>query len=314
MTLEILSSDLVCADVCAWPNMQRLSDGRLAVVFHNSPHHAKVEDGLDMLLSADDGRSWGNRRTLFVPEAGQCRVNHAVYVGDNELQVYCGGWVLPRVRCVTPASLTLSGKELSETARRLEVPGLNPLPWIPFGNVHRGEDEALYAAMYLNLNGLTETFFMRSADDGISWKVHGRIAEKSNETAVLPLGNGRWLAAVRTENLGILQYGSEDGGRSWRFGQLVTLRRQVTGHLLLMKDGRIMLSYGNRNQGHFGVDARISEDGGKEWGEPFRLAEAPCSDCGYPSTVECEDGSLLTLYYTMTDASYEMRSVRFRLC
>ena len=313
MPLEIEESKLVCPDVCAWPNMQRFPDGRLVVTFGNTPGHAITESGVDIMFSSDDGITWGGRRTVFSPEPGQCRGNSAFYVGDDMMLILCGGWVLPRVRCLTPATLILSGKDLEKSDFRLETKGLFPLAWVPFGNIYRAGDGSLRAAIYLNLNGLTETFMMRSADNGESWRVHGRIAERCNETAILPLEDGHWLAAVRTEPMGILQYESKDDGLTWNYVQQLTLRRQVTGHLMQLKDGRILLSNGNRNQGHFGVDVRLSEDGGKLWGEPVRLVETPHSDCGYPTTIECADGSLLTLYYTKTATSYEMRSVRFRI-
>lgn len=81
------------------------------------------------------------------------------------------------------------------------------------------------------------------------------------------------------------------------------------GNLIRLSSGRILLSYGNRNWGNYGVDARFSEDEGKSWGSPFRLAHCPYSDCGYPSSVELPDGSLLTAYYTKVSDGfhYEMR-------
>jgi hypothetical protein len=76
-----------------------------------------------------------------------------------------------------------------------------------------------------------------------------------------------------------------------------------------LADGRVLLSYGNRNRNNFGVDARISPDGGKKWGPPFRIAGTPHSDCGYPSSVQLGAGEVVTAYYTRISPGYhyEMR-------
>jgi hypothetical protein len=80
-----------------------------------------------------------------------------------------------------------------------------------------------------------------------------------------------------------------------------------------LADGRILLTFGNRNWGNFGVDARLSEDNGEIWSPPFRLASCPFPDCGYPSNVQLPDGSVVTAYYTQVseDYHYEMRVARW---
>jgi hypothetical protein len=81
-----------------------------------------------------------------------------------------------------------------------------------------------------------------------------------------------------------------------------------------VQDGRVLLSYGNRNWGNFGVDVRFSEDEGESWGPPLRIASAPQQDCGYPSSVQLPDGHLVTAYYTRISRGYhyEMRVARWK--
>jgi hypothetical protein len=80
-----------------------------------------------------------------------------------------------------------------------------------------------------------------------------------------------------------------------------------------LNDGRILLSYGNRIEGEYGVDARWSEDDGQSWGLPFRLAYMPASDGGYPSSVQRSDGQIVTAYYSQHpkrgENQYEMNVV-----
>jgi len=322
MSLAIESDTLVCPGVCAWPNLRRFDTGELLAVFHNSDSHALRPGGLDMMLSRDGGKTWRNRRTLFPAGKEMTRCNHAVGTFGDQALALCAGWQLschgvelPRRVCqLAPLAVQLWDSGDSMTCPE-DACGLAPLTWVPFGNILKAGNGDLCTAAYLNLNGLVETFFVHSADGGKSWKTVSRIAEKCNETVIEYLGGGHWIAAVRTEHRGLLQYDSLDDGKSWHYVQQLTLRRQVTGNLLRLSDGRVLLCYGNRNPGHFGVDMRVSEDNGAEWGEPMQLAATPSSDCGYPSTVELSPGEYLTLYYTQTasQTSYEMRQVRWRL-
>ena len=41
----------------------------------------------------------------------------------------------------------------------------------------------------------------------------------------------------------------------------------------------------------------VSYDFGRTWEDEYVLDECPSGDLGYPSTVELEDGSLMTVYY-----------------
>ena len=316
MSLEIFPFKLVCSGVCAWPNLQKFDNGDLLAVFHNQPAHARLEGELDVMISHDQGETWNDRQTLFPHKPGMCRCNHAVGTFQNRAVILCGGWLLPRKRLLIPSSAFSEDRGRTWNYLSEEAEGLSPLTWVPFGNIVQADNGDLCMAAYLNLNGIVEAFFLRSPDGGKSWKTLSRITDQCNETTILHCGGGKWIASVRTENLGVLQFDSDDDGKSWKYSQQLTLRRQVTSCLTRLRDGRIDLSYGNRNRGHFGVDVRISENEGKEWGEPVQLASTPNEDCGYPSTVELsEDGSLLTLYYTQvsSEQAYELRSVHWKL-
>ena len=54
------------------------------------------------------------------------------------------------------------------------------------------------------------------------------------------------------------------------------------------------------NEGYLGQRACISADGGQTWDYENEIVlrnDAPSDDLGYPATIECADGSLLTVYY-----------------
>ena len=71
---------------------------------------------------------------------------------------------------------------------------------------------------------------------------------------------------------------------------------QHPGHLTRLKDGRLLVTYGNRIKGQQGVLARLSADEGKTWGEPLTLVNDLVSgDCGYPATAQMRDGKILQI-------------------
>ena len=56
------------------------------------------------------------------------------------------------------------------------------------------------------------------------------------------------------------------------------------------------MTYGHRRP-PFGNQARISEDG-QTWSEPMVISDdGSGGDLGYPSTVQVDDGSLVTVWY-----------------
>jgi hypothetical protein len=142
-----------------------------------------------------------------------------------------------------------------------------------------------------------------SDDDGRTWHRTGVIGDKHNETSLLPLGGNRWLAAARIDAVELFR--STDDGTTWDGPQRVTARNEINAHLLRLKDGRLLLSYGSRVAGQFGVLARLSGDEGDSWSPPLRLAESLESDCGYPSSVERNDGKLVTAWYAKRARNHE---------
>ena len=68
-------------------------------------------------------------------------------------------------------------------------------------------------------------------------------------------------------------------------------------HLIMTSTGVLLCTYGRRKK-PYGIMAMFSTDGGKTWEKDVRLYENPFSDdLGYPSTVELDDGTLITVFY-----------------
>jgi len=121
-----------------------------------------------------------------------------------------------------------------------------------------------------------------------------------HELHVVEAADGRLIAQIRNHNKNnageTLQTESSDGGKSWSEPHSIGVWG-LPSFLTKLRDGRLLMTYGHRHA-PFGNQARISTDHGKTWSEPMIIyGDGVTVDLGYPSTVELEDGSRLTLCY-----------------
>jgi hypothetical protein len=93
-----------------------------------------------------------------------------------------------------------------------------------------------------------------------------------------------------------MQTESADGGRTWTEAQPLKFHA-VPPHLLYHSSGRLVLTYGYREQ-PFGQRVALSEDEGTTWHYDYILRDdGPSGDLGYPCSIELPDASILTVYY-----------------
>lgn len=148
----------------------------------------------------------------------------------------------------------------------------------------------------------------RSVDDGKTWNLACKIpnghfpVKYMEEPHLVELESGKIIAMIRNEPVDenqcfLLQSESTDGGTTWTEMRST----QIWGyppHLLQLKNGWLVVSYGYRRE-PYGERACISKDEGRTWdiANEIILAGAPARDLGYPSSVQLDDGSVLTVYY-----------------
>ena len=312
-------------DVCAWPNLTRFADGRIVATIFNQPTHGGWEGDVECWASDDDGRTWALTGVPAPHEAGTNRMNVAAgCAADGTFVVLASGWsrrtprgtyTSPRTGEVLPiwvcrstdrgATWSRSGTISPPPDRHGEV--------VPFGDIVQLQGDSLGVCVYGHAAGSGNppadggkahvdhaAYFYVTKDAGESWTRRGTIRDHdANETTVLALPEGRLLAVARTrrdEHLDLLE--SDDDGETWRESGPVTLGGQHPGHLLLLRDGRILLSYGIRNDGLYGIGTRLSADSGQTWSAPRVVVNLEgATDCGYPSSVEAADGTIITVYY-----------------
>ena len=301
-------------DVCAWPNLTRMPDGSIVTVIFNQPTHGQWEGDVECWASEEGGRLWQKRGVVAAHDPGTNRMNVAAgLAGDGALVVMASGYDnRPRrgekagfgEASVQPLWICRStdGGRTWEQGGELGLPPNASAEPMPFGDIVALEDGSLGASLYSWSRTRKENtaHYYRSEDDGRTWAWRGVIQNgDSNEVALLALEGGKLLAAVRTVVGRHLElFASEDGGATWAGRGPLTMGNQHPAHLLRLADGCILLTYGFRNKGLYGVGARVSEDGGKSWGDPRVLAQWDgATDGGYPSSVQVEDGTVVTAYY-----------------
>ena len=136
-------------------------------------------------------------------------------------------------------------------------------------------------------------------------------AEKSYhacEPHAIMLPDGKIIVHIRVERIGaksdaervftIFQSESTDGGKTFTAPhQLLTQKGGAPAHLLLLRDGRLISVYGYREK-PYGIRAMVSSDGGESWQTDLLIyADEVDPDIGYPSSVELENGDILTIFY-----------------
>lgn len=324
---------LIARDVCAWPAMTRLDDGTILIANFNQPSHGRMVGDVDTWASVDEGRSWEKRApgAPHLPGTLTNRMNVAFgSLPGGEVILVASGWSL-KTDTSTPSGLQIDKILRPWVSRSLDAgrtwlidresfPEFSPGGGhqIPFGPVQVGASGDLLVPVYDNIPNpksgrtkWTHVYVYRSRDRGQSWVDPVVIdAEASyNETALLHAGGGRWLAFCRATHLVV--YESPDDGRTWAKIGPVTDKACYPANAIRLRDGRILLSYGNRTAGDPRVEAKVSADGGRTWSAPTRIVEVVAApkpgleDMGYPSSVQLADGSVLTAYYAKHSRLYD---------
>jgi sialidase-1 len=168
------------------------------------------------------------------------------------------------------------------------------------------------------------SFLMRSVDGGTTWSYHATIARDSNrfhdfdEPALLSLGGQRVLCvlgkregAVQNWQGGYLHVTmSHDGGITWSKPQATSMWGHPA-HLLRMRDGRVLCTYGYRMHPNPGVKGCVSADGSMWRPEDiFSVKEVASLDSdsrqiGCPSSVQMDDERIFTAYQLWSETNLE---------
>jgi len=111
---------------------------------------------------------------------------------------------------------------------------------------------------------------------------------------------------------------STDGGATWGQPRSFLGYSETDAHLVKLEDGRLLCTYHNMHV-PFGIMAILSEDQGQTWDKehPIYLARAWGPAGGWPSSVQLDDGTIVTAYciqaYRGEGHDTVVESVRWKL-
>ncbi len=302
-----------------FPVMVKLKDGSLGAVVRGGAPHIGVKGRLDWIRSQDGGKTW-SKPTVIVdsrwddrnPSLGQMK-DGTIVVGYAEASTYDkdGKWNTSAGSYdLFYVTSTDGGKTWSEKKELYGGPIINGSP---FGRIIHDRHATALMAIYggrnpsydgpgkLEANGRDFAGIIRSKDNGRTWGDFSLILSGHNEASLQLMPDGRLIAVVRTEGGAISVTESKDDGHHWSPPKNLTKRGQHPADVCLLKSGVLLVTYGNRLKPH-GVGSVLSRDGGKTWdyeGRHMLAWDSQNTDCGYPSTVQLEDGSILTMYYSV---------------
>ena len=288
-----------------FPVLIRLSNQDLLAVVRGGDRHLGIHGRLDVVRSTDGGKTWTRKMLADSPwddrnpAVGQLRdgtilVSYIVNHGYGPSGEYLGE------KATIDGLFTMRSTDGGAT---WQGPIKSPIPAeygeSPYGKIVQLADGTALVAVYYGSKAHAASLVYRSKDDGQTWGDPSVIAANYNETALLPLPDGRILAMLRSETgQHLAEAFSSDQGHTWTAPRQITRDMEHPADVILLKDGRLLLVYGERNR-PFGARALLSRDLGQTWGpDVFILAaDAQRLDCGYPSSVEIAPGKIVTLYY-----------------
>lgn len=323
--VEILNRFISIDNVCAWPNLTKLDDGSIHASIFNQPSHARMEGSVEVWSSDDGGLFWKKSGVAAAHDRGTNRMNVAAGKnGKGALVVIASGWQLKpgetadarlELVGVLQAWVSISndgGRKWKTYKHGFPEAEKGMTEFIPFGDVLEARDGSLRVLAYAQSldKAVNKVSMFRSDDQGKNWRWVSHLSDASgatefagghNETAFFQTGPTTWIAAARRWKAGAAMdlFISEDDGASWQYLRQLTEESQHPGHITALSNGDLLLTYGNRIPGEYGVAVKLSKDQGKTWSDEYLVVDDLKSrDCGYPSSVELPDGSIMTAYYS----------------
>jgi len=312
-----------------WPTLAARRNGELLVAYSGGREaHVCPFGRVELTRSRDEGRTWSWSQVLLDSpiDDRDCGVvetpSRTLLVTTFTSLAYeavlqrASGWAtekLERWQAVNRRSTPEQRQALLDTWMLRSTDG--GMTWsapyrVPVNSPHGptvlSDGRLLYAGKQLWQAG-QKVGVCESSDDGKTWRWISDIPARPGDTVVqyhelhaVQASDGRIVVHIRNHNSPnqgeTLQTESTDGGRTWTTPHPIGVWG-LPSHLLRLRDGRLLMSYGHRRP-PFGNQARISSDGGETWSEPMVISgDGSGSDLGYPSTVELADGHFLTVWY-----------------
>ena len=302
-----------------FPKLLKLPDEELVALVRGGAPHIGAGGRIDLIRSTDGGRTWS--KPVNLPKTSDDDRGPSIgLAADGALvcayRIYDAYDENGKRREGTPRQVTMVtlSHDHGHTWTRPEEIKLPAHDFVaPFQRMVCLADGTMLMPAYTGQGALV----LRSRDNGRTWGDVTAIGPGFNEYAMLRLPDGRLLAAMRRKQSGLSTTFSSDQGRTWSEPRQATKGALHPADLVMLPSGHVLLMYGRR-RAPYGVEARLSEDLGATWGDPLLLAwTAANTDCGYPSAVVLDDGTVVMLWYAVGSVEdgglgWHCEAVRFK--
>ncbi|MBQ8026885.1 MAG: exo-alpha-sialidase [Clostridia bacterium] len=174
----------------------------------------------------------------------------------------------------------------------------------PHGPIVLNDGRILWIGTVYNHPGKIEAYTIDPDDGSLSFyssiEADGLMLD---EPYAIQLPDGKMICHFRieeeSENIFTLyQSVSDDNGKTWsKPKQIIKDDSGAPSHLFFHSSGVLICAFSRRTL-PYGIRVILSYDGGESWSDEYTIYENYGSDdLGYPSTVELDDSSLLTVFY-----------------
>jgi sialidase-1 len=326
---------LVCSMGGHFPVLAKTGPDSLAVAFRVGASHVGINGTLGVATSNDGGKSWSG--PVEIAPRGEDARNPALGVnaaGEIMLAFWKAGLHVFKDTPDGPQEVgPWRGKEelgkipglfITRSADNGKT-WTPPVPYLskylayggPYGRIISAPDGTLLMGAIgwprdagaavpdtttdvMAANPDDAAVLVRSTDGGKSWGDETMVGRGFTETSYAFLPDGTLIAAARSEKSEGFILFSRDRGRTWNPPVKVTRGCEVPMDLTVLQSGKLLLTFGRRIR-PMGCGALISSDGGQSWNWDREVLLAgdgvENSDLGYPSTVQLDDGHIVTVLY-----------------
>ena len=307
-----------------WPTITKTQDGQLFVVFSGDrDSHICPWGKTQIIKSSDNGKTWSepvtiNNTPLDDRDAGIIETKEGTLLMSWFTSIaftYYGSAPDKYARHIEKITPDVREKWLGNWIRRSTDGGkswqepIRTVSGTPHGPIQLRDGRLLYVGTG-KLDDKRAITVQESSDDGNSWKVISSIPISSeneisqcHEPHAVELSSGKLVAMIRyhgppeESTSFLLQSESYDGGKTWSVAHSTPIWGYPP-HLIQLENGWLVVVYGRRKL-PYGERACISRDEGKSWDveNEIVLCGAINEDLGYPSSVQLDDGSIMTVFY-----------------